>query len=248
TVNGNTYEGLVPVTLDDGKSYYRIEVPMAAAEAAEDIILSVTLTVGVEEFTGTYTMSIPKYARKSIANSESAKEVTLVKDVLAYIRAAYVYFGSESLEAVCNEIDTILAGYISDFAAVEGETNITAGLKGVITVLGAKPSVRFILPEGISADGYTFTQDSRTLGYTTGTYTEDGVDYVYCEVELYAYQMIGEIEYTDGTNSGKYHINSYYSFVTTDDAHKDNAELISVVEKLYSYCKSADAYRSSVTK
>ena len=248
TVNGNTYEGLVPVTLDDGKSYYRIEVPMAAAEAAEDIILSVTLTVGGEEFTGTYTMSIPKYAKKSIANSESAKEVTLVKDVLAYIRAAYVYFGSESLEAVCNEIDTILAGYTSDFATVEGETNVTAGLKGVITVLGAKPSVRFVLPEKISADGYTFTQDSRTLGYTTGTYTEDGVDYVYCEVELYAYQMIGEIEYTDGTNSGKYHINSYYSFVTTDEAHKDNAELISVVEKLYTYCKSADAYRSSVTK
>ena len=248
TVNGKSYENLTPVTLDDGKSYYRIEVPMAAAKAAENIILSVTLTADGEDFTGTYTMSIPKYAKKSIANSTSTEEVTLVKDVLAYIRAAYVYFGSDNLTAVCDEIDSILAGYTSSFSKVAGDTNATAGLKGVITVLEAKPAVRFVLPKGVSADGYTFTQDERTLSYTTGSYTENGENYVYCEVELYAYQMIGEIEYTDGINSGKYHLNSYYDFVTTDDKHKDNESLIAVVEKLYNYCKSAESYRNAVTK
>ena len=59
--------------------------------------------------------------------------------------------------------------------------------------------------------------------------------------------MINEITYTDGTNSGTWHINSYYDFVTTDDELKSDTNLISLVEKLYNYCKSAEAYRASVT-
>lgn len=68
-----------------------------------------------------------------------------------------------------------------------------------------------------------------------------------CILSLYAYQMINEIEYTDGTNGGTWHINSYYDFVTTDNELKNDANLINIVEKLYNYCKSAEAYRSSVT-
>jgi hypothetical protein len=59
--------------------------------------------------------------------------------------------------------------------------------------------------------------------------------------------MIREITYTDGTESGCYHINSYYDFVTTDNELKNDENLISLVEKLYNYCKSAEAYRASVT-
>ena len=64
---------------------------------------------------------------------------------------------------------------------------------------------------------------------------------------LYAYQLIKEITYSDGTNSGSYHINSYYDFVTTNEEHKNDTNLIALVEKLYNYCKSAEAYRASVT-
>ncbi|MBR2651192.1 MAG: hypothetical protein IKD45_05980, partial [Clostridia bacterium] len=126
-------------------------------------------------------------------------------------------------------------------------TNTAEGLKTVIIALGAKPAIRFVIPEGASLDSYTFKAGGRTLTYTTGTYTEGGVDYTYAEVELYAYQLIGEITYTTGTYSGSYHINSYYDFVTTDETYKTDANLISLVEKLYSYCKSAEAYRASVT-
>jgi hypothetical protein len=59
--------------------------------------------------------------------------------------------------------------------------------------------------------------------------------------------MIREITYTNGTDGGCYHINSYYDFVTTDEEHKNDTDLISLIEKLYNYCKSAEAYRASVT-
>ena len=134
--------------------------------------------------------------------------------------------------------------------ALEGLGNVSVGFAlvqvGVVIVLEEKPRVRFVLPEGVSADGYTFKSEGKTLEYTTGTVDIEGKTYNYAEVSLFAYQMICEIAYTDGTNSGSYHINSYYDFVTTNDEHKDNANLISLVEKLYNYCKSAEEYRISV--
>ena len=80
-----------------------------------------------------------------------------------------------------------------------------------------------------------------------GTTVIEGVTYNYAEVSLYAYQLINEITYSSKTVSGCYHINSYYDFVTTDGEHKDDANLINLVEKLYNYAKSAEAYRVSVT-
>ena len=76
--------------------------------------------------------------------------------------------------------------------------------------------------------------------------TIEGKTYTYAEISLYAFQLIKEITYTNGNESGSYHINSYYDFVTTDDKLKDNAELINLVEKLYTYAKSAESYRASV--
>ena len=92
----------------------------------------------------------------------------------------------------------------------------------------------------------TFKVGNTSLDFTTGTMTLDGVDYNYAEVSLFAYQMIREITYTNGNASGTYHINSYYDFITTDDELKDEADLITLVEKLYNYAKSAEAYRLSV--
>ena len=185
-------------------------------------------------------MSITKYA-KSVIESGTAEEVTLVKDVLAYIRAAYVYFDKYDKDEAITAIDGILGTYERTFEKILGETNTEEGLKSVIIVLNEKPVVRFILPEGKGAEDYTFKCGDKTLEYTTGTVTSDDKEHTYVELELYAYQLIGEIAYTDGTYSGSFHINSYYDFVTTDEAHKNNTALITLVEKLYNYCKSAEA-------
>ncbi|MBR2650974.1 MAG: hypothetical protein IKD45_04870, partial [Clostridia bacterium] len=144
TVNGLTYEDAELVTLEDGKSYYRVAVSMPASEAAGDIVLKVILTIDGKDYTGTFTMSIPKYARAIIEMNSSEEEVTLVKDVLAYIRAAYVYFDAEGKDEAIATIDEILGDYASEFAKVEGNTNTAEGLKTVIIALGAKPAIRFV--------------------------------------------------------------------------------------------------------
>jgi hypothetical protein len=48
----------------------------------------------------------------------------------------------------------------------------------------------------------------------------------------------------NGVEAGSYHISSYYKFVTTDEAYRNDSELISVVERFASYCESAKAYRN----
>ena len=144
-------------------------------------------------------------------------------------------------------IDEILGDYNHAFSKVEGTTNTNNGLWGVVIVLEDKPAIRFVLPEGVTADSYTFKSNNTTLNYSVGTKIIGEKTHYYAEISLYAYQMINEIEYTDGTNGGTWHINSYYDFVTTDNELKNDANLINIVEKLYNYCKSAEAYRSSVT-
>ena len=246
TVDGKTYANAMIVTLDDGNQYYHIAVPMAASEAAKGIVLKASVTIGGKDYNGTWTMSITKYA-KSVIESGTAEEVTLVKDVLAYIKAAYVYFDADDKDEAITAIDEILGTYERAFKKVLGETNTEEGLKSVSIILDEKPIVRFVLPDGKTAENYTFKIGNKKLEYTTETVTVDGKDHAYVELKLYAYQLIGEIAYTDGTYSGSFHINSYYDFVTTDEAYKNNTALITLVEKLYNYCKSAEAYRASVT-
>ena len=245
TVDGQTYANAKIVTLDDGNQYYHIAVSMAASEAARNVVLKATVTIDGKDYNGTWTMSIPKYANKVIADGTDI-EKTLVKDVLAYIKAAYIYFDADDKTEVVSAIDEILGDYSNAFAKVDGATDAEDGLWGIVIVLEEKPAVRFVLPEGVAADGYTFKSGNTTLKYTVGTMTIGENTHYYAEVSLFAYQMINEITYTDGTSSGTWHINSYYDFVTTDDELKNDANLISLVKKLYNYCKSAEAYRASV--
>ena len=249
TFNGVTYDNMSSLDVKEvnGELYYIVKVALPSSSAAKEIKLVVTVNVGESNATGTFTFSIPKYAKKILADTNATEvEKTLVNDVLAYIKAAYIYFDADDKTEVVKAIDEILGDYSSAFAKVEGNTDAEVGLWGVVIVLEEKPVIRFVLPEGVTTDGYTFKAGNKTLDYTVGTQTIGGKTHYYAEVSLYAYQMINEIAYTDGTNSGTWHINSYYDFVTTDDEHKDNANLISLVEKLYNYCKSAEAYRASV--
>ena len=246
TVDGNAYGDAKIVTLSDGNQYYHIAVSMPASEAARNVVLKATVTIDGKDYNETWTTSIPKYAKKIITDG-SYIEKTLVKDVLAYIKAAYIYFDAENKTEVVNVIDEILGDYNNAFTKVDGTTDVEDGLLDVIIALEENPAVRFVLPLGVTADRYTFKSGNTTLEYTVGTITIGENTHYYAEVSLFAYQMINEITYTDGTNSGTWHINSYYDFVTTADELKNDANLVSLVEKLYNYSKSAEAYRASVT-
>ena len=245
----NSFGGNVVVLKEaDGseKNYYHITVSLGSSESAKELKLVATVNIDDIAAKATFTFSIPSYAAK-LLDSGTEVEKQLAKDVLAYIKAAYVYFDADNKTEVVNAIDEILGDYNRAFIKTSGETNTENGLWGIVIVLDAKPSIRFVLPEGVTADNYIFKSGNTTLAYTTGTMTIEDKTHNYAEVSLYAYQLIKEITYSDGTNSGSYHINSYYDFVTTNEKHKNDTNLIALVEKLYNYCKSAETYRASVT-
>ena len=126
-------------------------------------------------------------------------------------------------------------------------TIATALEKNSQFILEENPVIRFYLAEGQSKEAYTFKYGNTTLIYSgEGSAVFNGVTYNYVDISLYAYQLTGDITYTDGINSGSYHFNSYVDFVTTDEAYKNNTNLITLVEKLYNYSMSAEAYRASV--
>ncbi len=228
----------------DGEYYYRISKPLDAKEAASELKLTVCINSEENILNGSFTMSIPKYAEKVLA-SENEVEKTLVRDVLSYIRAAYAYFDTVDEEAIA-KIDTMLGeNYDANNApALNGSpVEPTAGLSRVTYILNATPTIRFHITG--ESDTYAFYVNGVKLNTIEGE-DENGK---YLQMDVYAYAMGETISYTiNDVESGSYHINCYYTFVTTDDAHKNNAELINLVARFAKYCESAAAYRDSVLK
>ena len=135
----------------------------------------------------------------------------------------------------------MLEGHTVPFEKVDGTIEISKGIKAVAFTLKETPIVRFYLTG--KAENYTFSAKVTNSGEAV----YEGETYDYVDISLYAYQMIEEITYTVGDESGSYHINSYYNYVTGDDyTEADKKTLIDLVEKFYNYCKSAAEYRDSV--
>ncbi len=226
------------------EEYYKIAIPLAVSESLSEIDVKVTLKSGVTSVDASWSVGLLGYAKRVIEGNYSEAEKTLAKDMLSYAKAAYVYADSVDKESVITKVDEILDDYINVFTKVDGETNVNTGIYCVKFILAENPIIRFYLAKDMTKESYTFKYGNTVLEYISeGSETIDNVTYNYVDISLYAYQLIGEITYTDGTNNGSYHINSYYDFVTTDIAYKDNIGLITLVEKLYNYCKSAAAYR-----
>lgn len=49
----------------------------------------------------------------------------------------------------------------------------------------------------------------------------------------------------NSSDSGSYHIRSYYNFVKTDSIYKNNSALIKIAERFPRYCQSAEAYQNN---
>ena len=246
TVDGETYENLTPVTLDDGKQYYLISVALESSKAARSIVLQVTLTVDGKDYTGTFTMSIPKYAKKILASNANKEETTLVKDVLAYIRSAYTFFNGTTVP----EIDEILGTYESTTVINTADAEKTAtGLSGATFVLGARPAVRFYFSGAYAYNLFSFKVGERALKITEDNYNASEN---YVEFSLYAYEMTEVFSYTVANTevAGKYNLISYYAYASgsgeNDYKGADKEALTDVTAKFYNYCVSAAAYRNSV--
>jgi len=252
TFNGETYENLATSELEkaelNGAWYYITKVELPANEAASEITLTVTVSLGDKTAVGSFVFSVPRYAEKVLESNASAVEKALVKDILAYVNAAYLYFNAGTVKA----INDIIGDYSAELERVDDTAVHNSELVSYVTfILDACPAIRFYLPEGVtSADGYTFRQGNSVLKITgSGEQTlEDGKAYHYVDISLYAYAMISTVTYEKDGNVGSYHINDYLDFVSGESYQDEDKEvLVSLVEKMYNYFVSASKYRNSVT-
>ena len=237
TLDGVLYTDLASlantVTLHDGKDYYHFEIELPSAEAARSIMLTAVLTVDGKDYSGSFTMSIPKYAAKVIEEGTEV-EKALAKDVLAYVQAAYNYFADynteeeiERVNAIVNELLALGGDYIGE-PTISGETAKDNG--GIVTSvtlnLGYKPTIRFYV---------TTTDVEFKIGNTVLNTVKD-IDGKYVELDVYAYALAETITFGDG---GSYHISDFLA----KSAGADHENLVACFVK---YVESAAAYRNSV--
>ncbi|MBQ3015533.1 MAG: glycoside hydrolase N-terminal domain-containing protein [Clostridia bacterium] len=247
TLDGVEYSDLNAIrdtkVLIGEKEYYRIQIMLSAKAAAKDIPFVVTLNHNGNNVSGRYTLGVVKYAQALIETGSSV-EKQLIKDVLSYIKAAYVYFGIED-DVAFAKIDALLGEQYdaSNAPVVEGNTtHETNGLKSVTFLLDETPSMRFTLEDGADASKYAFFINGRPVKTVI---SEDGKS---IDMDVYAYQLCETVTYTytsdEGVVSGSFHINAYYEWSKT----QNNEKLVNVVARFWKYLQSARAYRESVVE
>ena len=244
------------ITLGDGKQYARIPIEFNAGEAARCFVFEAVINIDGTGYKGKWSISILSYASK-LLNDDNATDIekTLAKDILAYIRSAYVYFNTDVTNPKeIAEIDKLLGSYISDVTIdVNGAREMTEGLSRATLRLEATPTICFYLDGTYTADRFNFKVGNRALtphDMIIGT-DADG-DYI--QFSLYAYEMTEIFSYEiSGTDvRGEYNIISYFAYASgngENDYNEDNkAELVDVVKKFYVYSVSARAYRDAVVQ
>ncbi|MBE6536379.1 MAG: glycerophosphodiester phosphodiesterase family protein [Ruminococcaceae bacterium] len=236
TLDGVTYtdfEALKDIVTINANNYYHFAIELPSAEAARSIVLSVNITVDGADFEGSFTMSVPKYAKK-VMNLDAASEYekTLAKDVLAYVKAAYSYFTefntAEEIARVNALIDSIIGDYKAEPVS-SGVTNTVSPVTSVTLNLDSKPSIRFYVTD----TNLEFYANGRKLNTVTGT---DATYGAYVELDVYAYVLAETITYGNG---GSYHISDFL-----EGAKGTNYE--NLVACFIKYTESAADYRNYV--
>ena len=241
TLDGDVYD---PDSLTANDGYYLFSIELPARNAAREITLVAYFDVEGEALSASFTFSTLRYAEKLLGDADvTATEKTLVCDALNYIRSAYVYFGCADATEVGEAVDTLTDGFtFTPFATVSGTTDLTVP-EGVTFILDATPRIRFYFSSGTDLTGYTFKIGNATVPFTPDTETVESVSYECADISLFAYRMIDTIDLYEGESKlGSFQINSYYEFAKG----QGSATLVDVVEKFYTYCRSALAYRNSV--
>ena len=232
TFDGKVYENLSElegniVVLDDGKSYYHMTVALPAAEAARDIVLSVSVSFVDTTISGSFTMNVPKYAAKLIANGTEV-EKTLARDVLVYVKAAYEYFRDFNTDVEIARVSALVNSIIGDYTSAPvttGTVNTVAPVTAVTLNLSSEPSIRFY----VTNTNVEFFLGERKLNTVKGKDANGS----YVELNVYAFALCETITYTGG---GSYHISDFLKGAAGKDYE-------AVVNAFVKYTESAKAYR-----
>ena len=216
--------------------YYRVSIPLDAKEAFRSIVLQVRINVGEKTATGIFSFGVIKYAEKVLEDG-SEVEKTLVKDVLSYVRAAYVYFKVQDAESIAKVNEILGENYDeNNMPEMNGSTNSKLeGFESTTLVLDATPAIRFTLVNGADAGRYEFFINGEKV---KGEVSADGS---YIDLDVYAYALCETVTYTvDGVEKGSYHINAYYEWSKTQSYEG----LENLVARFAKYCESAAVYRN----
>ena len=224
------------VTLDNGLEYWHITVEAGLLGAGDEIELVTTINVGgsVRE-DATRKLSVVKYAKTVLANNPTETNATLVKDMLAYVKAACVY-ANDKAETV-TAINAIIG---EDYAVASAEGEVvesTEGLASVQLLLGDKPAFVFTPNGEYDINAYKFTIGTTTV--KTEITKIDGKDVIL--VYTYAYAMTNTVNYTiEGTEiSGAYNLAAYLAH----EKAAGHANTVALVEALWQYSVAAKAYK-----
>ena len=243
TLDGISYENLEllndkKVVLSNGEECYKMTVLLPVSEAGREIKLTAYVSSDEVNASATFTISVPKYSQKAIEKGTDV-EKTLIRDVLSYVRAGYVFFEKDA--SVISAIDSIIgANYdITSPYTQEGSTNVPSIFKAATFNLDSTPAVRFYLNDGENAEKCSFKIGGASKAFITNSDSNG----TFVEISVYAYAMCESIEcYYDGAYVGSYHIASYYDWAVKEG----DAELVTLVERFWKYCQSARDYRNSV--
>ncbi len=244
-IDGNTipdFNGLETVDIN-GVEYYKLPVYLNVTESMRDITLQLTVEFeGGKTGTGTWTLSLASYANALLAGDYTDVEKTLIKDLLSYIRSAYVYANTEETEQVVATINGIIGADYDKTSKpntdVEKKEN-TTGLYSAAMELGDAPAFIFYIGEGYTAEQYKILVDDRIPECEVIT---EG-DRTYIKVTMYAYAMAETVTYSiEGTDiSGEYNIRAYYDY----SVDYGDSGLVTLIERLWKYSESAKAYYES---
>lgn len=243
----------------EGKQYYKLSIHVAPTAAADEMELVVyvnytyTYKDGTTKVTASqldWKVSVLSYL-KTLADDSTGIDNTLAKDILSYIRAAYVYDGtSEKLDYVKDFVDAING---ADYDAANLPTASEAkqsvdGMDSAQLLLGSAPA--FIFYPETDADGnLVYTTDSYVFALDgkyrlTAEVGVDGSGKTYIIVSLPAWALDNDVEYiVNGADvGGVYNLAAYYEYAKGTE----NANLISLVERLMKYAETAEAYKNSL--
>lgn len=230
TVDGVVYDvNALATKVIDGVTYLHIEKDIAVGSAADSFVLIVESDVQQQR----WTLDVISYAKTIVDGNYTATEKTLAKDILAYVRATYVYVNGENTEAAVKSINAIIgADYAVDPTVGEAKAS-TEGLLGAGLLLGDKPAFYFQTEYDPAA--YTFTVNGAKVN--TEVTTVDGKTAIL--VYTYAYAITETVTYTvEGTDiTGEYNLAAYLAF-----AEGEGDALAGLVKALWQYSDAAKAY------
>lgn len=246
TIEGVTYEAKdAPIIDIDGVSYYKFShTRLAAADALAPISFACTYKSegGYFDYSASSSYSIVKYA-SNIQNKETAtSSKELVSAVVAYISAAYNYFGSDIATASDLALaESYLASYpvsIPDSIPDTQGTSASA-LASVISAVtfGTDDSgIRLMLKISDKSKPITVSVgDSRILSLGAN----HGLSIVSADIR--AYDLTKVITITAGDLVGTYSFARYYTDAT---ALNSSAQLKTLLLTMQAYSSKALAYRN----